>query len=158
MLVPVWIPPAAAPISVASRTPRRLRPLAIQTRAEQRAHPRASRARKRSPHLRATPRRGPLAHGRGRRCASGPAPGGWLHSSRADRGTPGPRPDALASRGSNAVGKSTLESTAVANSQFDGEEEGAGGVGFGQGASAYTTPNSGIFVLEDSEETICRRT
>ncbi len=46
--------------------------------------------------------------------------------------------------GSYAVGKSTLERTAVTNSQFGGEEEGAGGVGFGQGASAYTTPNSGI--------------
>jgi hypothetical protein len=46
--------------------------------------------------------------------------------------------------GSYAVGKSTLERTAITNSQFGGEEEGAGGVGFGQGTSAYVTPNSGI--------------
>jgi hypothetical protein len=45
---------------------------------------------------------------------------------------------------SYAVGKSTLERTSITNSQFGGEEEGAGGVGFGFGTSAYTTPNSGI--------------
>jgi len=45
---------------------------------------------------------------------------------------------------SYAVGKSTLERTSITNSEFGGEEEGAGGVGFGFGPSAYTTPNSGI--------------
>jgi hypothetical protein len=46
--------------------------------------------------------------------------------------------------GSYAVGKSTLERTSITNSAFGGEEEGAGGVGFGAGTGAYVTPNSGI--------------
>jgi hypothetical protein len=46
--------------------------------------------------------------------------------------------------GSYSVGKSTLERTSISNSAFGGEEEGAGGVGFGAGTGAYVTPNSGI--------------
>jgi hypothetical protein len=45
---------------------------------------------------------------------------------------------------SYAVGKSTLERTAVTIGEFGGEEEGAGGVGFGFGPGAYQSPNSGI--------------
>jgi len=46
--------------------------------------------------------------------------------------------------GSYALSHSTLERTSIANGEYGGEEEGAGGIGFGSGTGAYVTPNSGI--------------
>ncbi len=46
--------------------------------------------------------------------------------------------------GSYSVSKSTLERTSISNSEYGGEEEGAGGIGFGNGTGAYVNPNSGI--------------